>query len=55
MKRNKKELDVDFIGGHSPLTNEEAHAISEYIKSKKSKTTRRKLKTTTSKRKKVTS
>ncbi len=30
MKQNKKELDVDFIGGSVPLTMEEEKAISEF-------------------------
>ncbi len=37
MKRDKKELDVDFIGGLAPLTKEEAQAISNYLKTKKSR------------------
>jgi len=37
MKQIKNELDVDFIGGQGPLTKEEEIAISEYIRSKKSK------------------
>ena len=37
MKPNKKELDVDFIGGKEPLTKEEEIAISEYIKTLKEK------------------
>jgi len=35
MKENKKELDVDFIGGLGPLTKEEEKAISEFIKASK--------------------
>jgi hypothetical protein len=46
MKRDKTELDVDYIGGHSPLTNEEARAISEYLKARKAKKARRKTVTT---------
>lgn len=37
MKNKKNELDVDFIGGHDPLTEEEAKAISAYIKAQKAK------------------
>ncbi len=37
MKQNKNELDVDFIGGQGPLTKAEEQAISEFIKSEKSK------------------
>ncbi|MCK9640546.1 MAG: hypothetical protein M0R39_11620 [Prolixibacteraceae bacterium] len=35
MKRKPAELDVDFIGGQDPMTKEEEHAISEYIKAHK--------------------
>lgn len=31
-KKNKKELDVDFIGGQEPLTKEEEKKLSEYFK-----------------------
>ncbi len=31
-KQNKKELDVDFIGGQEPLTKEEEKKLSEYFK-----------------------
>jgi hypothetical protein len=49
MKQNKKELDVDIIGGQGPLTKEEAEAISKFIKaSKKKKTNRVSRKTKTS-------
>jgi hypothetical protein len=37
MKKQKKELDVDFIGGYSEMTKEEEKAISEYIKKQKLK------------------
>jgi hypothetical protein len=37
MKQNKNELDVDFIGGTGPLTEEESKAISAYIKAQKDK------------------
>jgi hypothetical protein len=37
MKQNKKELDVDIIGGQGPLTKEEAEAISKFIKASKKK------------------
>ncbi|MCW3126577.1 MAG: hypothetical protein JWO03_2235 [Bacteroidetes bacterium] len=37
MKRNKKELDVDFIGGLGTLTEKEAQMISAFIKSEKAK------------------
>ncbi|MEI6577371.1 MAG: hypothetical protein WCO63_14435 [Bacteroidota bacterium] len=35
MKRKLTELDVDFIGGQDPMTNEEEKAISEFIKAHK--------------------
>jgi hypothetical protein len=35
--KQRKELDVDFIGGQGPLTKEEEKAISDFIKSQKSK------------------
>ena len=37
MKTKKKELDVDFIGGLTPLTKDEEKRISEVIKKLKSK------------------
>ncbi len=36
MKNKTKELNVDFIGGQCPLTNEEQKRISEFIKAQKS-------------------
>jgi len=52
MKTRKKELDVDFIGGTSPLTKEEEKRISDIIKSHKAKQEahRPKRKLTTKKR-----
>jgi hypothetical protein len=35
MKRKSTELDVDFIGGQDPMTNEEEKAISEFLKARK--------------------
>lgn len=35
MKHRSKELDVDFIGGENPMTNDEEKAISEFIKAQK--------------------
>ncbi|WP_192822670.1 hypothetical protein [Rufibacter sp. LB8] len=35
MKAKKQELDVDFIGGQTPLTTEEEKALSDFFKSKK--------------------
>jgi hypothetical protein len=34
-KKNKKELDVDYIGGQEPLTVEEEHKLNEYFKQNK--------------------
>ena len=39
-KKNKKELDVDFIGGQEPLTKEEEKKLSEYFKRNKRRKTR---------------
>ena len=54
MKARKKELDVDFIGGTSPLTKEEEKRISDILKSHKAKprltTQRPKIKVTSKKR-----
>jgi len=47
MKTKKVELDVDFIGGQTSLTNEEEKTISEYIKKKSKKAKRTPLKTKT--------
>jgi len=44
MKKNKNELDVDFIGGKEPLTKDEEKAISDFIISQKAKRERLKLK-----------
>ena len=56
MKQNKNELDVDFIGGHTPLTEEEAKAISAYIKAQKAKQLilKRQIKKRSQKREKIT-
>ena len=37
MKRNKVELDVDFIGVQQPLTTKEQKELSDYFKCLKSK------------------
>ncbi|HQS36586.1 MAG TPA: hypothetical protein PLK14_09865 [Sediminibacterium sp.] len=37
MKRNKVELNVDFIGGQQPLTAKEQKELSDYFKSSKLK------------------
>ena len=41
MKQNKKELDVDFIGGEGPLTKAEQEMISAFIKASKNKKDKR--------------
>lgn len=35
MKTIKTELDVDFIGGHGPLTTAEEKALSDFFKQRK--------------------
>lgn len=35
MKKKNIELDVDFIGGEEPLTQEEEKALSDLLQSKK--------------------
>ena len=37
MKRNKVELEVDFIGSQQPLTAKEQKELSDYFKSSKLK------------------
>jgi len=37
MKKNKVELNVDFIGGQLPLTAKELKELSDYFKGSKSK------------------
>ena len=44
MKKNKNELDVDFIGGQKSLTKDEEKAISNFIRSQKAKRERLQLK-----------
>jgi hypothetical protein len=39
-KRDKKELDVDFIGGQESLTKEEEKKLSEYFQRNKQRKTR---------------
>ncbi len=36
MKKHKKELIVDFIGGESPLTLAEEQELNKYFQKKKS-------------------
>ncbi len=36
MKKNRKELNVDYIGGEPPLTMAEEQELNEYFKKKKS-------------------
>ena len=42
MKKNKAEFEVDFIGGAGPLTKEEERLISDFINSRKQKTSSKK-------------
>ena len=46
MKRKPTELDVDFIGGQDPMTNEEEKAISEFIKARKLLTIKKQIRST---------
>jgi hypothetical protein len=56
MKRKSTELDVDFIGGQDPMTNEEEKAISEYIKTNKLLNIRNQIRSTkTTRQRKVNS
>ena len=48
MKTKTKELNVDFIGGGSPLTKEEENIISEFIRSSKSKKIKKTFRTSRS-------
>lgn len=41
MKKVRKEIDVDFIGGEGPLTKEEEQLITDFIKSRKKSIRRR--------------
>ena len=50
MKNKLKELDVDIIGGQSPMTKEEEIKISAFIKAEKAK---RKLKLRRTKKSRV--
>jgi hypothetical protein len=50
MKRKSIELDVDFIGGQDPMTNEEEKAISEFIKARKLLTINKQIRSTRVKR-----
>ncbi len=44
MKTKNKELDVDFIGGQSGLTQAEEKALSDFFKQKKAASTSPKVK-----------
>lgn len=35
MKKNSKELDVDYIGNQEPLTKEQEETLKEYFKKQK--------------------
>ncbi len=55
MKHKQKELEVDFIGGGRPLTEEDKAAISEFLKAQKllrTKNASRRVPLITSKKKK---
>jgi hypothetical protein len=52
MKYKSKELDVDFIGGEDPMTNEEEKAISEFLKARKLLNINKQIKITRGKRQK---
>lgn len=52
MKKQKNELDVDYIGDGRSLTKEEEKIISDYIKASKSRDEKQKtLKTKTTSKK----
>ena len=55
MKTKKTELDVDFIGGQSALTQAEEKALSDYFKQRKTASASSKVKQrrTSSKREKA--
>ena len=57
MKRDKKELNVDYIGGEAPMTLAEEKDLSEYFKKKKSnfKISTKKVKQKSYKKSKVNS
>jgi hypothetical protein len=52
MKHKSKELDVDFIGGQDPMTNEEEKAIGEFLKARKLLNINKQIKSTREKRQK---
>ena len=41
IKSKKAELDTDFIGGTTPLTKEEERAISEFLRSRRERPTKK--------------
>ena len=41
MRNRKNELDVDFIGGEGPLTEEVKKALNDYFKAQKAKESKR--------------
>ena len=47
MKTTKLELDVDFIGGQTSLTESEEKALSEFFRQRKSSTLKLKNKQST--------
>ena len=55
MKNKTTELDVDFIGGQSPMTKSEEKALSEFFKTQKLLRAKKKIQSTkTSARARVT-
>ncbi|MEO5907351.1 MAG: hypothetical protein ABIQ11_11530 [Saprospiraceae bacterium] len=57
MKRDKKELNVVYIGGEAPMTLAEEKELGEYFKKKKSnfKSSTKKVKQKSDKKSKVNS
>jgi hypothetical protein len=52
MKTRKTEIDIDFIGGMGPLTENEEKALSKFFKKKNSLPAKRIVRTTLNKKKK---
>ncbi len=46
MKAKHKELNVDFIGGQGPLTGDEEKAISQYLRARKNKSEKKRVRRT---------
>jgi hypothetical protein len=43
MKHKSKEIDVDYIGGETPMTTEEEKSISEFLKALKLLSTKKQI------------